>query len=307
MLTYTTEEYSTFGKCLKLSNGHVYVYVTLEFGPRVISYGLEGHKNMLFEDSNRSFSVEGTAMDRHYYPGARWYLYGGHRLAVCPELVPQTYYPDNNPVEYITLCSTFQFTTKEPENGIEKSMTISMDETGPGLSLHHSVKNISNKSLVLAIWPITAVTPGGVAYACYGIDSHLPGMPNRDICLWPATDIRDKRLDIGNHVVILRHDPLATSAVKLGLTSQSGVCGYQVNGCLFLKKALYEPGEHVLDMGAMLELYSASHCVEMESLSPTYTLEPGETCKHTELWTLKAHELLPEVCNETEIVSLLDW
>ena len=299
MVRHVIEEHSVFGKCLQISNGCVSVYVTLEFGPRVIFYGMG--ENMLYEDCGRSFSFGGEAFDQQYYPGARWYIYGGHRLCVAPETVPGTYYPDNEPVTYSTDGTHFQFTTQEPENGLEKSLRLLVNDSGSEVRLYHQVKNISDRCMTLAIWPVTAMTPGGTAYAAFGKDCESPGTPNRGLCFWPATNVRDERLDIGNKLITLRHDPSAQDAVKLGLISQDGVCCYFAKGCLFKKKAVYSEGSHVVDMGANLELYSGSHCLEMESLSPTYCLKPGETGSHTEIWALERSA----GCDEAMIIDIL--
>lgn len=306
MINCTVDTYSSFGKCLKISNGHISVYVTLDIGPRIIYYGLNGYENMLLEDRDKSFSVDGGAFDGRYYPGARWYLYGGHRLCLAPESVPETYYPDNRRVEYRAAGNRFEFLTAEPENGVEKKLSLYAAENSPEIEVIHEVKNSSSVSKTLSIWPVTAMAPGGTACAVYGKDGGAPGIPDRSICFWPATDIQDKRLKIGNRLIILRHNKLAGGAVKLGFVSGSGVCGYFVNGCLFRKKAVFAEGRHLLDMGAMLELYSGGHCVELESLSPTYTLGPGETRSHTELWTVTRHEGFSADYDEAAVIRLLE-
>ena len=80
---------SSFGECIKLANDTVEVIITKEVGPRIIRYALLGEENILAElpDAELKTSL-GT-----------WKPYGGHRLWVAPEVMPNTYYPDNAPVE----------------------------------------------------------------------------------------------------------------------------------------------------------------------------------------------------------------
>ena len=73
--THYEKEYKNFGKCLCLETENFLVMVSLEYGPRIIYYGLKNEENILFEDLNRDFSldVEGYGT---------WYTYGGQDYGV---------------------------------------------------------------------------------------------------------------------------------------------------------------------------------------------------------------------------------
>ena len=43
MVTVTEINYRNFGKCVKLDNGTASIMITVEVGPRIISYCLNGH------------------------------------------------------------------------------------------------------------------------------------------------------------------------------------------------------------------------------------------------------------------------
>ena len=90
--------YENYGRCVKISNGTVEAYVTIDVGPRVIRYAFVGGENVLFNDIARRSKRMGPDYDNYYYKGAAWYLYGGHRLWITPESAPETYYPDNEEV-----------------------------------------------------------------------------------------------------------------------------------------------------------------------------------------------------------------
>jgi hypothetical protein len=83
-------EYLNLPNCIRLTNGEVEVIVTTDVGPRIISYSLVGGKNVLGEHLNAK--VE-TVLGE-FKP------YGGHRLWIAPENMPNSYAPDNVPVEY---------------------------------------------------------------------------------------------------------------------------------------------------------------------------------------------------------------
>ena len=45
MVTATELNYKNFGRCVKLDNGTASIIITVEVGPRIISYCLNGHEN----------------------------------------------------------------------------------------------------------------------------------------------------------------------------------------------------------------------------------------------------------------------
>ena len=71
-------------KCCRLSNGTVDLVVPREIGPRILRYGLADRENMLGEYPQLQTA---TAL-------GEWKPWGGHRLWVAPEEMPQSYAPD---------------------------------------------------------------------------------------------------------------------------------------------------------------------------------------------------------------------
>ena len=102
MITIKEVTYKNYGKCLSLSNDSMELYVTVNVGPRIVKCNLLGKDNLMFEDIDR---VTHTDVSSVYGEGKSWYIYGGHRLWLSPESLPETYYPDNDRVVYST-CST---------------------------------------------------------------------------------------------------------------------------------------------------------------------------------------------------------
>src|SRR4051794_26489045 len=81
-------EYKGWKNNLRLSNGEAEVIVTLDVGPRVISYKLKDGKNV-FKEYDEMLGKSGEA---------EWQIRGGHRLWIGPEDLTRTYAPDNGPV-----------------------------------------------------------------------------------------------------------------------------------------------------------------------------------------------------------------
>src|SRR5262249_54312551 len=72
------------------SNPDAELVITLDVGPRVISYKLTGGKNVFKEFSDQL----GKSGEKD------WVARGGHRLWTAPEDLTRTYAPDNGPVKY---------------------------------------------------------------------------------------------------------------------------------------------------------------------------------------------------------------
>ncbi|MBD9061208.1 MAG: hypothetical protein EGR45_04205, partial [Ruminococcaceae bacterium] len=93
MVTATELNYKNFGKCVKLDNGTASIIVTVDVGPRIISYCLDGHENMLLEDVDREFKDDSPELREYFGEDKTWYIYGGHRLWSSPESYPHSYVP----------------------------------------------------------------------------------------------------------------------------------------------------------------------------------------------------------------------
>ena len=98
-ITVEEKSYSTWGKCVRISNGAVELYATTEIGPRIIRFGTIGGPNIFFENTERNIGKFESGMD-FFGKGEKWYIYGGHRLWHAPETFPRTDLPDNYPVKY---------------------------------------------------------------------------------------------------------------------------------------------------------------------------------------------------------------
>ena len=107
MISIKEVTYKNFGKCLSLTNDLMELLVTVNIGPRIIKCNLRGKENMMYEDIDR---VNVTDASSVYGEGKNWYIYGGHRLWLSPESLPETYYPDNDRVLYSTCSTGAEFT-----------------------------------------------------------------------------------------------------------------------------------------------------------------------------------------------------
>ena len=275
--------YLNLPNCYRLSNGAVEVVVTTDVGPRVVRYGFVGAENVLGE-------VPGAAVETEL--GA-WKPWGGHRLWTAPEAMPRSYVPDNDSVEFeIADERTIRLVQRiERETGVQKELTVALDEEGSGVVLRHRIVNRNVWSVELAAWGLTIMRGGGEAILPqepYGPHPECL-LPARQLVLWPYTNMSDPRWTFGQRYIRLRVQEAAPAPQKIGVANKRGWAAYRLGETLFVKRFDYAEGASYPDLGCNNEVFTASSFVEIESLSPLRRLEPGEAVEHVESWHLFEH------------------
>jgi hypothetical protein len=280
--------------CRRLTNGTVDVVVTTDVGPRVARYGFVDGDNMLCEVRDED-GITG---------GDTWHTFGGHRLWHSPEAEPRTYQPDNTPVPFDEWeRSIILKPPVEPVTGIQKEMEVSLDPTGTGVTVKHHLINRGLWPVRLAAWAITVMAPGGVQVIPQTrTDTGL--LPNRCVALWPYARMNDPRVTWGDRFIVLHQDPAVRQPFKLGLTNESGWAVYFNKHSVFVKRFSSVRGEAYPDFGVNYESYATDFMLEMETLSPLRTLEPGESVEHVESWLLVADVSYPGDAEE-DIAAVL--
>lgn len=277
--------YEPFGRVLAVSNDTAEILLTLDCGPSVISYKLIGGENMFHNDVEKTALTVGPEMDEYYYEGAYWHNRGGHRLWVSPEALPETYYPDNDPIAYEVQGNSVIMTPPAQKGNLwQYVVTVTMDEEGAGVKLHHRIINLGEERKV-ACWAITVMSQNGLEIIPQP-DRPTGLLSNRVFAVWPYADMSDSRIYWGKDFVTLQQDPSVPEAFKIGLNNEHGWAAYINHGCCFVKKYEHVMGAEYPDGGMSFETYSCPTFTEVETLSPFHTLKSGEWMEHTENWTL---------------------
>jgi hypothetical protein len=264
---------------LRLSNGTVELIVTLDVGPRILSYRKCGGFNPLkiIEDQ------AGTTGE------PVWRNRGGHRLWTAPEDKVLTYFPDNTPVAWEKLDELRVKLTPLPEtaNGYQKEIEIALDPTGTGVTVVHRMKRLGTTAVNVALWALTVMTTGGTAVIPQPEMGEHPRdlLPNRNLVLWPYTDMSDPRWRFGRKYILLRQDT-AGVPTKIGLSHVPGWSGYLVGGVFFLKRYPWNPSVVYPDNGCNFEVFSNARILELESLGPVKNLSQYQSLEHVEHWEL---------------------
>jgi hypothetical protein len=280
-------EYRGWKRNLKLSNGSAELIVTLDVGPRILSYHLVGEPSVLKEyDEQLGKSGEDS-----------WMIRGGHRLWAAPEDPSRTYEPDNGPVEYRVNSGSVSFVTPpDPRHGLQKEIEVALAPSGSRVTLTHKIRNTGTQPTELAPWALTVMAPGGVEVIPLPEKRPHPGdpknarsaadfAPNQTWILWPYTDLSDPRWKITDRYLSLSQKA-GTSPTKIGLAHREGQVGYLLGSTLFVKEFGYEPGGRYPDGGVNFETFTNGDMLEMESLGPLVSLPPGQSVEHKEQWEL---------------------
>jgi hypothetical protein len=275
--------YGAWDNCLELSNNQVKLVITLDIGPRVIFYGFVDGQNLM---KNFDEQIGQTG-------GDEWKSYGGHRLWHAPEVMPRTYFPDNETVSYecegnkvILDCPP------EPDNNLKKVIEIELDEKTSEVKLSHKIFNTGLWDMELSAWCLTVMAPEGRAiipqepYVAHGSEENESFEPARPLVLWQFTKMTDPRFIWGDKYIQFKEDSSIDSKQKIGILNKQAWMAYALNGDLFLKKHDYDADAEYPDYNCNAEFFTMPGFLEMETFSPLKRIAPGECVENCESWQL---------------------
>lgn len=275
-------EFSGFQDCVRLTNGEIEIVAATGFGPRILAYNFVGGANVL--GIHHAAKVE-TALGE-FRP------YGGHRLWIAPENMPNSYAPDNAPVEFefdeqhnsIRLIQPL-----EPITETQKEITVTLERGGSGVKLVHKITNRGAREIELAAWALTIMRGGGEVlipnepFAPYGADTLLPV---RNLTVWAYTDLSDARWRFDENFIRLRVDAEKSAPQKIGVLCRQNQVRYRLADVVFTKKFEFAANAVYPDMNSNVEVYTAADFIEIETLAPLVRLPAQAATEHVEHWRL---------------------
>jgi hypothetical protein len=280
--------YAGWKRNLRIPGKTTELVITLEVGPRIIRYAFHDERNVFVEMPEQL----GGSGEKE------WMLRGGHRFWTAPEAA-HSYELDNGPVAWKKIGeAAVEIIQPTSPFGFQKTLRVELgkDEV---VRVTHSLKNNSDKPLDLTPWALSVMAPGGTAHIPQPrLDFHpseFPEgrttkpqdfLPNRELILWPFTNITDGRYVFTEHFLQVSQHP-ERPATKIGLKLETGWIAYQNGDFVFAKHFVYDPTLTYPDMGANFELFTNIHILELESLAPSVPLTPGATREHVEHWVLR--------------------
>lgn len=276
-------QYHDLANCVRLYNDEIEIVVTTEIGPRIVGYSLVGGENVLgYHPHARVETALGT-----------WKPYGGHRLWIAPENMPNSYAPDDAPIEYFYNKAENSIRLIQPAEAATKTrkeIIVTVGKTGSEVRIEHKITNLADEPIELSLWGLTIMRPGGEifipneTFAPYSAETLLPV---RNLTCWSYTDFSDSRWRFEKDFIRLRVDENKPEPQKIGVLNTQSRALYRVGDWQFTKKIEFIKDAKYPDMNSNMEFYTAGSFVEIESLSPLQTLAFGETAKHEEIWKLE--------------------
>ena len=245
-------------------------------GPRIVRLTLPGRPNLLAELPEAAIET----------PLGTYNFRGGHRLWCAPESLPGTYSPDNDGLREEEIHEGVRLTGKaEPANGIVKVIEIRLSPELAKVTLRHELRNTGFRPVNLAPWTLTMLRLGGTAILpqSIGIVDACGMLPNRNLALWPYTQINDTRLLFDDDFILINAGASLAHA-KIGYYNPFGWLAYWLEGVLFRKTFDVNLNATYTDSGCNAEIYVDNNVIELETLGPLGRLEPGKSFFHTETW-----------------------
>jgi hypothetical protein len=280
-------------ECLKLDNGALTLWVTTAVGPRIIGAALPGGENLLAVIPEVTIPTG---------DGRVFQLRGGHRLWHAPEDSTRTYVPDDDPLTVTQIENGVCLSQSvEPSTGIAKMMCVSLEAQGARATVEHRLTNQGLWPVSLAPWAITQLKPGGLGILPQ-LQEDTGLLPNRRLALWPYTQVNSPHIHWGDRYIFI-DATLPEGALKIGWANPAGWLAYAVDGSLFVKQTAYQPEAEYFDFGSSSECYCGPDFIELETLGPRVTLQPGQTVTHVEQWALYGDVRVP--AEETAVAAAL--
>lgn len=270
--------YAGWPNCYRLSNGEVELIVTSDVGPRIIRYGFEGGQNFFVE----------LEEDLGKTGGDNWRLYGGSRLWVGPEDPVYSYGADNDPVQIEISGSRLTAQAPVEHTGVQKAIAVELSDEGSAVRVVYTLANRTIWPLRVATWVLTMMAPGGAGITTLPPRGTHPEVlaPTNPLIVFAFTNMADPRWTWLEKYIVLQQDPQNADPEKIGLFNPATRGAYLLNGELFVKKFAASPKEEYPDMGASYETFTNERFLEIETLGPMRTLQPGESMDHVEEWSL---------------------
>ena len=281
------ENFKNYGNCVSISNGIIEALVTIDLGPRIISFGYVSSQNFMSDIRSDFEPMTDDAYTNFWGENRAWESFGGHRIWLSPESYPETYLPDDKKVSCeITEKGAIFKPEPDIQVGIQKTLEVIMKPDSAEIDVKMQVKNISGENKEFAIWALSVCAKNGTLVIPMNTNNTAL-LPNRKISVWPYTDMSSARLFFGKKYITLKQDINATEPIKIGVDLNCGTAYYVLGDEILCKNyKTNHPNGNYPDGGCSVETYTNNVMLEFETLSELKNVAPSECIEHIEKWTL---------------------
>jgi hypothetical protein len=237
-------------------------------GPRIVG--------LYLEDREQNLLGEAPTIELETESGIHQ-LFGGHRIWAAPELAGWSYVPDSEGLKVVEVPGAITMRWERQGPGFAVELQVRLNEARAAVELVQTLTNRHENFQRLALWGITILPHGGVAY--------LPKAPGAAEVRWPYTATEDLRIKAQPTMVEVAGKP--GPMTKVGVFSPAGLCAYMRDDVLLLKRFEVQTGEHP-DNGCNVEVYCDGNYLELETLGPLSDVPPGGSVCLRETWELSS-------------------
>jgi hypothetical protein len=280
---------------VRIANARAELIITLDVGPRVISYRTSDGENV-FKNFDEQLGGTGET---------QWKSRGGHRFWLAPEDEVLSYIPDNAPVQHRVVSDFAVESSNAPTDQlpIRKVLTVALDRDSTCVKVTHRAENHGGAPWQLATWGLSVMRPGGIEIIPQPPLGEHPRdlLPTRTMTLWAFSDMTDPRWHWGRRFITLRQ--ANGGPTKIGLAHHEKWIAYHRGDSLFVKTIDYREGATYPDFACNFETFTNEEMLEVESLGPLVELAPGESIEHAEQWHLFDRVEAPPTENEDALAS----
>jgi hypothetical protein len=274
-------DYRGWKDSYRFSNGIIELIVVPRISGRVMKYGFIGKENVLWENP-QLYGVPSDSQSKE------WQNYGGYKLWPAPQKVwgwPPDPLLDGGSCEAEVkdggICLTG---AKSDTSGIRFIRNIKMFQGSSAVEIIQTMENTSDTDVEWGIWDVTQVRPSGRIL--------IPSPDSGKI--WGQTGaLKQSQWSMKDGMMYLKHSGQTGKFFCMG---DSGWMAYELAGTVYVKKFKPFPREKFPEGEANSEVYTTKDYVEMEVISPSVKLKPGEKYSFTVYWYL--FESAPKLTDE---------
>jgi hypothetical protein len=275
-------QYNGWNNCWRMSNGVVDLVVVPQIG-RIMRYGMINKRNILWEAKEEEGKTNPPQTSKS------WVNFGGDKLWVAPQSIwgwpPDPWLDSGSMTVKILPGHRLLLTGQEsPITHVRFSREIILAPKGTDVTFVNRMKNIGKQHVKWGIWQITQVNGDGETTLYIDKHSRFKGSVYKFKNMAPDS----AHLKISHGMAFFRLHPGKNQ--KIGSDSTKGLIIGRWPDYTFTIFSAYHHGLIYPDMGCGQEIYSSDtlNYVEMESLSPIYSLSPGKQARFVTRWTLKS-------------------
>ncbi|MDQ3364991.1 MAG: hypothetical protein M3680_06150 [Myxococcota bacterium] len=261
---------------VELIDGTTRMVIVHAIGPRIAVFGTVGRDNLLYWDD--------AGEHRH----GEWRMYGGHRLwTTRPDAdeSEETFAPDNLPCTVREQADGVEVTAPPNASRIEKSIAVTVRD-GRWI-LEHKLRNCGSLLWAGGLWALTCTLPAPATHYRIPLEPTAESWDVLTMVIPRRWAGHTSRLD--DPQFSLREDALEFRALgdeakRMIYAPRGTIVMTDPDRGTLVKTSELQAGTYPRATNLAVYLGPRSFMAEIETMSPSATLLPGQQLVHVETW-----------------------